>query len=168
MMAAAPPTGPRHPRSSVRAAPALTLLECLVAALVLSIAVVGVLMPMIAGHRSTRDAELHARAVRLAENLLEELVSRPYGTGGAQRAAWGLDQFNGFTEVPGEVRDYSGSLCDAEDQVFSRTILVTATSQPMDAIGGPALPGKSVIVRVQNAEGETWSLQRFIPAPSSP
>jgi hypothetical protein len=140
----------------------------MIATAVLSIAVIGVLMPMISGHRSLRHAELQSRAIRMAESLIDEILLRPYGGGGPTRPEWGLDTYNGFAEQPGSLRDFTGQLCDQEDQVFSRVILVAPASQRLAAFGGPSVAGKSLSVRVDGPDGDSWVLKRFIPAPSTP
>ena len=146
---------------------ALTILECMIATLILSVAVIGVLMPMITGHRCLRHAELHSRAVRVAENMVEEMLPRPYGVGtGASRSQWGLDQYNGLSEQAGDLRDWAGRLCDSNDQVFGRSVTVTSETQSLAGIGGPNIPGKTLTVRVDGPDGESWTLRRFIPTPT--
>ncbi len=146
----------------------LTLIECMIAALVLSIAVLGVLMPMITGHRCLQHADLHSRAIRIAENLLEEIVPRPYATGGPTRTEWGVDQYQAFSEQAGNLRDFSGQLCESEDQLFSRSVTVAPVTTSLAQIGGPDLVGKMVSVRVDGPNDESWTLRRVVLAPTQP
>jgi type II secretory pathway pseudopilin PulG len=108
---------------------AFTLVEALVAAVVLALSVAAVTVPFTAG---TRNQEVEARltmATGLAEQLMEEILQRSFeepddadgiaedgskfgpDAGESSRAAYdAIDDFHGWVENAGQVRDSSGVL----------------------------------------------------------
>ena len=64
----------------------LTLIECVIAMFVLITATLGILTTTVAGHGHLEHADQRLLAIRLAEQLIEEIVARPYTGGGAGRA----------------------------------------------------------------------------------
>ncbi|WP_428939949.1 hypothetical protein [Fontivita pretiosa] len=90
---------------------AFTLAECLVASIVLAVAVVGVTAAIVASQRQTAAQEDDATAVALARQLIEEVVSLPIvlPDGSTGVAGWPastnrslydtIDDYNGYTDT---------------------------------------------------------------------
>jgi len=94
----------------------ITLLETLLAAVVLSMAVGAILMPFSAGARcAEHDARLSV-AVSLAEDLMEEILAKAFrDPGGGQKKEIGredwddLDDYDGFEEPAGTLASFDGA-----------------------------------------------------------
>lgn len=154
----------------------LTLVECLIASAILALAVVAVSQAIVAGQMQTVDALHRARALELAEALMDEVLRLPYadpdGTGGeVGRANFdNLEDFDGFSEAPGAVNDAGGTAYDAPFQTFSRSVSVVPANGgsgiSVTGFGNP-LPGLLVTVTVHDAAGVTWTVTRFRAQPPS-
>ena len=154
----------------------LTLVECLVALTILSFAVLAVSYAAAAGQQQADYADDAARAVRLARDLAEEILSKPYADpGGAAgfgpeagetaRAQFDdVDDYHNHAEAPGQLKDFTSAAHDSADQVFTRTATVAASGQSVPALG-VMIPGVTVTVRVQKPGGVKCEINRFIPAP---
>jgi len=111
-------------RASSTAAPAVTLVESLLAATVLAMAAVAMTLPFAAGAQQTAEAGKTARAVALAEALMEEILAHPYcdpddesqlGPEPSERSrpAWdNVDDYHGLAEPPGGMCRADGRLID--------------------------------------------------------
>jgi len=110
---------------------AFTLLEALLAAVILVIAVTAVVMPFTVGMRTQMVEARQTLAVPLAEELMEEVLLRPFeepydGDEQAEPpAAFGpeaeetsrdqfsaIDDYHGYTDPPGTITDPGGSVID--------------------------------------------------------
>lgn len=143
-----------------------TLLESMIAMLVLTIAVAGLVAALDTGWRALSQADEASRGAALGERLIEEIVSRPYSGSGASRAEWCVDDYDGLHEVPGELADTSGALLpDAMDQAFARSCTVVPDTLAVPGLVTNPLPGKSVVVFTTGPSGHTWQFERFIAEP---
>jgi type II secretory pathway pseudopilin PulG len=86
----------------------ITLLESLLAAIVLALAVTALVMPFTAGAQSVAEEARMTLAVNLAQDLMEEILSKafrdPDGTsfGETGRSAWDdMSDYDGFSEQEG-------------------------------------------------------------------
>lgn len=146
----------------------LTLIECLVATAILSIVVLGVCYVGVAGQQHLRASDVALRAVRLAEQLMEEVESRSYSGAGSTRSDWHMDDYNGFSESAGTLKDFTGTLyADATDQAYSRSVTVAAGSVTIAELGNFTRAGKTVTVTVRHTGGLQWRVVRFIPQPAN-
>lgn len=146
----------------------LTLIECVIAMFVLLTATVGILTTTVAGHGHLAHADQRLLAIRLAEQLIEEIVARPYTGGGASRADWSVDGYDGFFEAPGNLEDATGAACGAEEQVFSRLVTISAGTRTVAGLSVAATSGVTIDVTVTAPDAKAWSLQRFVPEPYWP
>ncbi|HRX83416.1 MAG TPA: hypothetical protein P5572_00190 [Phycisphaerae bacterium] len=158
---------PRTPRHRRRA---LTLVESLMAAMVLLVVVVAVSQALLAGQMQVYDAAHRARAIELAEALMDEVLRLPYADADTDnettRATFDdLDDFDGYSES-GTLRDAAGTAYPSEYQVFTRTVAVSTTSKSVSGFGA-AFDGLEVTVTVSDGTGLTWTLQEFVPEPQS-
>lgn len=151
-----------------RCLPGLTLIECLFAMAVLAVAVLGLCHVVVAGHAHLKQGDDAARAVRLAEHLMEEIASRPYEAVGGARSHWGVADYDGFSEAAGALRDFTGRLYEGQDQRFARQASVSPCNTLMPALDNTILQGLQVEVVVSLGSGMSWRMTRFIPGPVSP
>ena len=135
---------------------------------ILSISILGLVYATTAGHQHLDQADTESRAIRLAEHLLEEIHSRPYAGSGAERATWHVDDFDGFQEEPGDLKDFTAELYAPEYQVYTRTASVSSASHTLTDLDGLVVPGKTILVVLRHIDGREWNLSRFIPEPLSP
>lgn len=152
----------------------LTLVESLIASAILAVAVIAVSQAVVAGQMQTVDALHRARAMELAEALMDEVLRLPYadpdGTGGEiGRANFDdLADFNGFSETAGTLADAGGSVYEAPLQGFSRSVSVVPANGgsgiSVTGFGSP-LVGLTAMVTVQDTAGASWVLTRFRPQP---
>lgn len=156
-----------------------TLLEALLASAILAIAALAIVQAMAAGHQQTADALVQDRAISLAEALMEEMLSLPYGdpqgelTVGPDAGETGrllfdnLDDYNGFTQDADEQSSLAGAPYPIVFQAFSRSVSITNASLDIAAFGG-SQPGLEIVVTVtQPSTGRSWTLTRFVPEPAS-
>ncbi|HUT02046.1 MAG TPA: hypothetical protein VM031_06300 [Phycisphaerae bacterium] len=124
---------------------AFTLLEALLAATVLTIAITAVVLPFTAGMRTQVFESRQTLAVSLAEELMEEILAKPFeepGDGDEEPelpAAFGpepgessrenfsaIDDYHGYTEAAGTITDPAGDVLEAAAaEGLSRHVQVT-------------------------------------------
>lgn len=154
-----------------------TIAEGLIASAVLATAVVAICAAVMAGHSQGTYTEHADRALKLAEELAEYIAVMPYNdpqgasTPGPDSGESGIsafdnaDDFHGYSEAAGAIRDVAGNLYPAAYQVFSRSVTAVYTTQTVAQLGG-TINGLRVTVTVTDAQGQTWTLTRFIAQPS--
>lgn len=153
---------------------ALTLIESLLAMVILAFAVVAVTQAVVAGQMQTVDALHRARAMELAESLMEEVLRLPYAdpNAGGETVRGNFDDladFNGFTEAAGALSDAAGTAYASEFQGFSRSVSVVAANggAGITVTGfGSAIVGMTITVTVQDSAGAAWVLTSFRAQPS--
>ena len=154
----------------------LTLVECLIALTILSVAVLAVSHAAATGQQQAHHADDAARAVRLARDLADEILSKPHTDPGGS-AVFGpepgettrtqfddADDYHNHAEAAGQLKDFTGAAYASADQLFTRDVTVTAGGQTVPALG-VTVPGVTVTIRVQKAGGVKCEINRFIPAP---
>ncbi len=164
----------RRVRPAVRRG--MTLVEALLASVILAVAVAAISQAVLAGQMQAYHALHRRRAVDLAEALMEEVLRLPYndpdGTsspgpeaGETDRGRFdNIDDYNGFGEAAGTLVDLADAPYDSAYQGFSRSVTVAAASETVAAFGS-AIPGMSITVAVTDDSGTTWTLQQFVPEP---
>ena len=154
----------------------LTIVECLIAMTILSMVVLVTCHVLVAGQEHIRYGDRIATAARLGNDMLEEIASREYcdpntptnfgPEAGETRAQFNdADDYNGYAESAGSLRDFAGNVYPADAQAFSRSVTVTATTQTIADLSR-SFPGLSVVVTVRAANGDQWQFSRFIPEPA--
>jgi len=154
-----------------------TLVEALTASVILVLCIVAVSVCMRAGHQANQDASQGQRAVKLAEELVEYVLSLPYyDDGGVQTpgpeagetgasAFDNADDFHGYSDPEGTLTDMSGSAYPPEYQVFTRSVSVQYGSVSIGGLGQP-VDGLTVVVQISDRKGRTWDVRRFISQPT--
>ena len=153
-----------------------TLIEGVVASAVLAVAVVALSASLSAGHMASYEFTQGRRAARLAEELLEYMLSLPYYDPGEASAPGpevgevdvrfydNVDDFHGYVEAGSELRDMAGNEYPAEYQDFTRSVTVEAVVETVSGLGDP-ISGLMVRVEVRSSRGRVWDLTRFVAAP---
>lgn len=155
---------------------ALTLLEGLIASVILTMVVVAVSQAILAGQMQTADALHRTRAVELAEAMMDEILRLPYddpdgssnpGPDGGEYARNtydNLDDYHGFSESAGNLRDVAGMAYETTYDDFARSVAVVAGSETVAGFG-PAIAGVLITVTVTDSHTATWSVEHFYPEP---
>jgi prepilin-type N-terminal cleavage/methylation domain-containing protein len=146
----------RNPRSSR----GLTLLECLIASLLLALGATAVMMAASAGLQQQRYAQEQAVATRLAEELLEQVSSRTYlhadNPDYASLESESAQAMDGYSD---EVDEKGDAATGAE--AYERAIVV----KPANNAGLLAIPGAGFATAiVTTPSGEKVRMSRVLPA----
>ena len=154
----------------------LTLAECLIALTILSFAVLAVSYAATTGQQQADYADDAARSVRLARDLVEEILSMAYSDpagstvfgpepGETSRTQFDdADDYHNFAEVAGQLNDFTGAPYTNSHPLCTRSVTITPTGQPINDLG-VTLTGLTVTIRVHTAGRLTCEIHRFIPAP---
>lgn len=157
---------------------ALTLLEGLIASVILAMVVVAVSQAVLAAQMQTADGVHRARAIELAEAMMDEIVRLPYDdpngasnpgpeSGELARTGWdNLDDYHGLTESAGTVKDSAGLAYGSTYADFSRSVTVVADSENVPEFGG-TISGVRITVTVTDSRSASWSVEQFCPEPSA-
>jgi len=156
-------------KSRQRYSKGLTLVEALIASVLLTVIVAAVSQAIVAGHMQVYDAVHRGRALELAQTLMDEILRLPYvdpdSNPESGRANFdNLTDFHGFTEAAGSISDAGGTAYAAQYQVFSRSVTATTAAQSVTGFTNP-LDGVNITVTVQDNPGTSWTLQQFVPEP---
>lgn len=146
----------------------LTMVECLLATVVLAIVGLAMVFVLSSGRARFAYSESALRGVRLGEHLLEEAAARPYSGTGASRSTWCMDDYNGFSDGPKDLADFTGNAYASGDQGFQRTVEVTPSSVAVPQLASFVAAGKVLKVRVDAPDGESWEVVRFVAEPLYP
>ncbi len=142
---------------------AVTLVECLIAAVVLSIAVIGVASSMGSTVRNVERGAERLEGIRLATRMLEEIAIKPISTDDGGRSGWGVDDYDGLEELPGTLTESSGESCVLREQVYTRRVAVEPCLLPDLSNGTTSYTGRRIIVVVESPNGWAIELTRCIP-----
>lgn len=155
-----------------------TLIETLIAAAILAVSVAAIAHAITAGHAQTEDSLHRARAVALAEAMLEEVLSKPYrdpsgattigpDSGETSRALFdNIDDYHGYPSKADDagIDDALGESYGPEYEGFTRRVTVEAKSV-LSPRGEDLMPGMLITVEVRDQAGATWVVTRFVEAP---
>lgn len=136
-------------RRARRASRGVSLVDAILASVLLATAVVAISTALVAGAQQTYEAVDGRRGTELAESLMEEILSLPYSDpGGASlpgpeageptRASFdNVDDYHGYSESAGAVVDRSGNPYPAEYSRFARFVTAVSTNlQPRNKVQG--------------------------------
>jgi prepilin-type N-terminal cleavage/methylation domain-containing protein len=130
-----------------------TLIEAMLAIVVLSIAAAGVLLPFAGGATVQADGIHRTMAAKLAGDLLEQIASKPFST---------ISSYNGYTETQGQIKNVSGNVfTDPAYSKFSRSV---SCSYVYTAQQAGTLPSVFILVtvKVSYEGGQLISLTRLV------
>jgi Tfp pilus assembly protein PilV len=155
---------------------AFTLLEALLATVVLALSAAAVSQAIVAGQMQTYASLHDLRALSAAEALLDEVLSLPYAdpdgesvagpeSGENDRADFdNADDFHGFEEEASEIADQAGELYPDLYQGFSRSVTAAYGQMTHEGFEDP-VPGLTVTVTTTEGTGREWVISRFIAQP---
>ena len=154
---------------------AITLIECVIALTILPLAVSAIAYSVVSGQMDAAEALRQERGAALAEALMEEILALPYNdpqgstalgpdSGETSRSLYdNMDDFNGFSESAGSLKNASGTLYPTQYQKFSRSVTCAYTTQ---TLLGDVASGLQITVTVSDKKGKVVTLIRFVPVPS--
>ncbi|MEM9414201.1 MAG: prepilin-type N-terminal cleavage/methylation domain-containing protein [Planctomycetota bacterium] len=158
-----------------------TLLEVLIASMILAFATLGLVQAVSAAQAQTYDALRRARATALADALLEEVLSKPYADPQAETAVGpdtgesgrddfdNVDDYHGFAEAAGALSDHAGALYPTRFQRFERSVTVQPQTVSVAGLGGDRSGMLVTVTVTEPAEsaggsaGRSWTVTRFVP-----
>ena len=155
-----------------------SLAEGLIAAAVLAVAGAAVSVAISSGHMQGYDSSRMQQGMMLAEELMEYVLAFPYadpngasssGPEAGEIAASdfdNVDDFYGYNQPPGQVRDAAGNLHPPQYQGFTRSVTVVYGNETVADFGDP-IPGLTVTVTAQDSKGRGLVHTRFRPEPSN-
>ena len=129
-----------------------TLLEALLASVVLAMTVVAITMPFTAGARNEQVDARRTVAVSLAQEMMEEVLAQPFEDdqpvwarnpgpepGETARSLFdNIDDYNGYEEPAGSISDLSGAVIDeATATDLSRHVTTSYVYVPGQDLGLP-------------------------------
>jgi len=134
-----------------------TLVEAMLAVVVLGIAAAGVLLPFVSGAAVRAEGARRTLAAGLASDLMEQIIRTPFD----QIVAG----YNNYAELQGQVKDATGTVfADPKYANFSRNVTcayVAASPQP-----APSDPAQCnfilVMVQVDYSGKETATIRRLV------
>jgi hypothetical protein len=153
-----------------------TLLEALIASVVLSMAVVAISTAVTTGHMQNGYALHGQRASRLAEEMLEYICSLSYsdphdgsliGKSSGENTRFAYDNIGDwqpYSDGPGGLTDMANVAYPDEYQEFRRDVTVWTETVAVGPLGN--ITGLWVKVTVTDKTGNSWAVQRFVPSPT--
>lgn len=149
---------------------AFTLIEVLIALALLGAAVIAVTQAVTAGQMQSHAALHRAHATMLAEAMIEEILSKPYGdpqpplgSSGPRGDFQEIGDYHGFEESPGEIADHAGRDYPEAFQSFTRIVTVEPQTRTVPLLGDR--DGLLVTVTVADDRQGVWTVTRFVPEP---
>ena len=149
---------------------AFTLLESLLASSLLATAVVGIIVPFVAGAQNQRDDSRRTLATSLAQELMEEILTKSFNdqgvgpeTGENSRSSFNcINDYNNYTESAGHILDNCGNIVTDPAAVgLSRNVSVSYVTVPGQTPVNPPIFG-SVIVEVKYDGNSIFKLTRLV------
>lgn len=142
-----------------------TLVECLIALVTMSSVSIAVLHLSATAHQQINYSDTIIRSARLCEQLVEEIVSRPYGSNGTDRQMFCVDDYAAFEENAGGIEDARGERYMSDEQLFSRKATISSANCSLDSLGGHVVHGRIITITVIGADGRPYTLSRIICEP---
>ncbi len=138
----------------------LTLIELVVAMVVISVALAGVMSVLNYTTRHSADPVLRHQAIAIAEAYMEEITLKnfndPDADGEGNRALFDdVDDYNGLPD--NDVRDQNGALIGA---LVNYSVSVNVTDEDYGP-AGEQVPGKRIDVTVTDPAGEVLTLTGY-------
>ena len=150
------------PRRGGRRQRGVTLIECLWAMAVLGLTSAAIGSVMSSANQQHAYSDRQMRATQLAEDLMEEVISRPLEGGGGTRDVYSVAGFNGWEDNAGELRDAMGEAYPEADQRYRRRVQVVAETVTLSGLDAMALTGYRVTVVVDGPLGTKAELTKFV------
>jgi len=146
-----------------------TLLEGLIASVVLAILVLGVAGSVSTSYQQSQSVRATSTSVTLARQLAEEIVSKPYdstdalGTGGTRSTFTNVSAYNNYSDTSDALPLLSGGTLDVTgSDRYTRQASVAVGAQPSNDATSPTSDFAIVTVNVTGPDGEIISIPEFV------
>lgn len=148
-----------------------TLLEGLIASVILAILVLGVAGSLSAAYQQSHVVSTNATAVLLARQLADEIVSKPFsptdtlGSGGlASRSLFtDVSNYNNYSDTSTSIPLLAGGSVDVTgSEAYNRSVSVTVGAQPSIDSVSPATDFAIVTVTVTCPNGQIVSIPELV------
>ena len=134
---------------------AFTLLEALIASVILLMAVMACTMAIHAGRQYSLFGQDQVNATLAADALLSEILAAPYAD---------IPGYDDLEDAPGSLATPAGAAYPTTYNRVGRRVQVASATQSIPNIG--VIQGYDVLVIGYNVDGEILcTLKRFVPAP---
>lgn len=144
-------------RTGRRGRPGFTLLEALIAAVIMSLTITAVAMALGAGRQHAMEARDQLQAGLAAEALMAEILAADYAD---------LPDYHGHDEQPGSLVTFDDEPYPASFYRIGRRAVVVERTIDIPDLGVKIL-GQDVAVESYDAEGRVIvTLARFVPEPA--
>lgn len=154
-----------------------TLAEAIIAIVILGIATAGVLLPFTNGAVTQAEGVNRTLAAKLARDMMEQILLRPFHDPDGSSYYYQLgpdsgettmdlfdniDDFHGYTEAQGQVKDALGSVfSDSKYAKFSRDVICEYVTVPQEkGVGTPKFI--RVTVRVYYSGNKIAAINRLV------
>jgi len=146
-----------------------TLLEGLIASVVLAILVLGVVGSVSTSYQQSQSVRATSTSVTLARQLVDEIVSKPFdstdalGTGGTRSTFTNVSAYDNYSDTSDSLPLLAGGTIDATgaDQ-YTRQTSVIVGAQPSNDATSPTSDFAIVTVNVTGPDGEVISIPEFV------
>jgi len=136
-----------------------TLIEMIIAIVIIGVGLAGVLAAFNTTVKSSADPLIHKQMMAIAEEMMEEILLKPYApaagsiSGCNRAAANDVSDYSAYTDQP--VCDIDGT---AVTGLSGYTVTVTVTP---DNLGTPAVAAKKITVTVKYGATESLTLNSW-------
>jgi prepilin-type N-terminal cleavage/methylation domain-containing protein len=146
-----------------------TLLEGLIASVVLAVLALGVVGSVSSSYQQSQSVRASSTAVTLARQLTDEIVSKPYdptdalGTGGVRSTFTGVSAYNGYSDNSNALPLLEGGTLDVtgEDNYVRQASVVVGAKPSIDT-ASPVTDFAIVTVNVTGPDGQIISIPEFV------
>lgn len=159
---------PRHSAARRRRRSAFTLLEALIASVILAILVLGVFGSLSAAYQQNASVRADATAILLARQLADEIVSKPFdstlGAAPAPRSGYtNVSNYDGYSDTSTSMPLLAGGSLDVTgSDTYSRSVSVTKGVEPSINAAGPADAFAIVTITVTCPNGQIISIPELV------
>jgi prepilin-type N-terminal cleavage/methylation domain-containing protein len=152
-----------------RARGGFTLMEGLIASVVLAILALGVIGSVSTAYEQSEYVHDGATAITLARQLMDEIVSKPYsssnplGTGGTRSTFTNVCAYNKYSDASESMPLLSGGTLDVTgSESYARSVSVAEGNKPSIDTLSPATDFATVTVTVTYPNGQTVSIPEIV------
>jgi prepilin-type N-terminal cleavage/methylation domain-containing protein len=158
------------PNTSLRRHQGFTLLEGLVACVILLILALGVSIALSASYQQSQSVTTSSTAITLARQLSDEIVSKPYtssdtlGTGAGARSTYtNVSAYNAYSDSSNSLPLLEGGTLDVTNvENYTRQAAVTVGAKPSIDTLSPTTDFAIVTVSVTAPDGQIVSIPEFV------
>lgn len=153
---------------------AFTVTEAMIATTIVMLVSSSVLYAIVAGQAHAAEADKTLDAIRLAEDMLNEIRTKPYFDNDSQNVPGpdagelnrtqfdNADDYDRYTENSGQIKDFNNDLYPLSQQGLNRSVAAEYTTEEVEGFD-TSIDGLRVTVTVSDARGRQWQLTQFIP-----